>query len=84
MNKELTEEELENLEPKNIIMVDKEGMPCIVIQPTLPPPKFIQIEFVGLDAPKKHRNFTELQKQKEQFFLDKVLKDLEEVFKGWF
>lgn len=82
------EEELEKLEPKNQIIFDKDGIPCIAVPPIIQPKGFPTtfeihfIEFSPKDFPPK--GFTELQQKKEKNFLDKVLKDLEDMFKGWF
>jgi len=54
-----------------IVMVD--GIPCIVAEVEKPPPRVI-IRFFP---------FSELQKNKEDNYLEKVLKDLEKMFKDW-
>ena len=82
------EEELKKLEPKNKIIFDKDGIPCIIVPPVFHSPipmGNFEIHFFEFN-PKKFppRNFTELQQEKDKNFLNKVLKDLEEMFKGWF
>ena len=82
----MNEEELKKLEPKNKILIDKEGIPCIMVPPVIRPPipmRNFEIRFIEFEPLKRHRNFTELQQKKEQNFLNKILKDLEEMFKGW-
>lgn len=66
-----------NKEPE--IIFDEEGMPMIVIPPTSFPIRNFEVHFIEF-RPKN--NFTMLQKQKDKDFFEKILKDLEDMFKG--
>lgn len=75
------EEKLDN--PKVKIVEDKEGIPCIDLTPNISLPRFFEVHFFEF-TPKRPKDFTELQKEKQQTFLEKALKELEDMFKGWF
>ncbi len=66
-----------------------DGMPCIVLPPgsitiKRPRPRMGVMEFHIVDLRKMPKDFTELQRKKETTFLDKIMKELDEFFKGWF
>lgn len=71
--KELTEEDLIAMEPKNEIKIDKDGMPMIVLRQ----PQFVKVRFI--EFPTK---FSKLQEKKEIDFFEQIIKDLEDIFKG--
>jgi hypothetical protein len=70
-------------EPK-IRIID--GMPCIELPPgsIIPKRQPPQIQFHIIDLRKKPKDFKEMQRQKELTFFDKLMKELDEFFKGWF
>lgn len=61
------------------IVFDEEGMPMIVIPPTSFPTRNFEVHFIEF---RPENNFTRLQNQKEINFFEKILKDLEDMFKG--
>ena len=62
------------MENEDIIEID--GMPCIKLDSRIEVPfQIFQIEFV---------DFTSLQQIKKQNYMDKILQDLEKLFKGKF
>lgn len=64
--------------PNLKILIGEDGVPCIVLPPTMRPPIKINL----FKFPFRPNYFTEIQRKKERDFIKDILKDLEELFKG--
>ena len=56
-------------------------MPLIVLD--YPPPRNFKVHILDFRKPNDNSKFFELQRKNEIAFIDKVLKELEDMFKGF-
>ncbi len=79
--KELTEKDLRKMESENEIVFDEDGNPMIVLDS--PFPRNFKVHILDFRNPKDNSKLFELQRKNEIAFIDKVLKELEDMFKGF-